>query len=293
MSGNKLLTAFKFAKGGHGHHDHDHDDHGHDNHDHNDHGHDNHDHDDHGHDNHDHDDHGHDNHDHDDDHDRRGHDCLDHDHDEESHIHHDHHHHEESAALLCTRTDGKSYLAVNEEMKSPTAKKRNVNLHAAYIHVLADLAQSVVVLVAGLIIWFKPTWQLADPICTLIFSIMVCYATIGVIRSSLSVLLEEVPPGINWDEVYDAISDVEGVSDVHDLHIWSISHDKLSLSVHASAVNIEQAYRDIKKVCHREKITHLTLQLQPSTIEDCVTCTDGMAHQCISDPVKRTGSSVH
>ncbi|KAL3822798.1 hypothetical protein ACHAXA_005963 [Cyclostephanos tholiformis] len=173
------------------------------------------------------------------------------------------------------------------------ANKRNVNLHAAYIHVLADLAQSVVVLLAGVIIWYKPTWQLTDPICTLIFSIMVCYATVGVIRSSLSVLLEEVPPCVNYDEVFDAISDVEGVSNVHDLHIWSISHDKLSLSVHASAANIEQAYRDIKHVCHRAKITHLTLQLQPNTEDVCVTCPDGMAHQCIRDPVKRTGSSVH
>ena len=79
---------------------------------------------------------------------------------------------------------------------------------------------------------------------------MVCYASLGVIWSSLFVLLEEVPPGVNWEEVFDDILDVEGVSDVHDLHIWSISHNELSLSVHASLVNIKQAYCDIRKVCH-------------------------------------------
>lgn len=269
---------------GHGCH-HDHDDHNHGDHDHDDHNHGDHDHDDHDHDNHDHRDHDHGAHDHDD---------HNHDHDEESHIDHDHGHghHKESAALLSTQNKGKSYLTVNKDLKVSAPKKRNVNLHAAYVHVLADLAQSVVVLVAGLIIWYKPTWQLVDPICTLIFSFMVCYATLGVFRSSLSVLLEEVPPGVNWDNVFDAISAVEGVYDVHDLHIWSISHDKLSLSVHAKASNVEQAYRDIKKVCHQEKITHLTLQLQPSTVEDCVTCPDGMAHQCIRVPVQRTGSSM-
>lgn len=160
-------------------------------------------------------------------------------------------------------------------------QERNVNLHAAYIHVLADLAQSVVVFVAGLIIWAKPTWQITDPICTLIFSILVCYSTIGVIRSALSVLLEEVPPGVEWNDIYNAIARVDGVSNVHDLHIWSISHGNIILSVHATAENTEQAFRDIKKVCNKSNIHHLTVQLQPTTIgKECVTCTEGAVHQC-------------
>lgn len=167
------------------------------------------------------------------------------------------------------------------DCKTNAKGPRNVNLHAAYIHVMADLAQSVVVLVAGLIIWAKPQWQLADPICTLIFSVLVCYSTIGVIRSSLSVLLEEVPPGVNWDEVYDAIAAVEGVSNVHDLHIWSISHGHAILTVHATADDCKLAYADIKKVCIRRNISHLTVQLQQSSADDgCVTCTDESIHQC-------------
>lgn len=228
--------------------------------------------------------------------------CHDHDHGEHnghSHAHSHGHGDEESEGLLGDHGSGHSYSAVNEpqhlgevvpECKSshedrsvkdkPHARKRNVNLHAAYIHVLADLAQSVVVLIAGLIIWAKPTWQVADPICTLIFSMLVCYSTIGIIRSSLSVLLEEVPPGVDWEEIYDLISSVEGVSNVHDLHIWSISHDNPILSVHATAENPEQAYHDIKKVCNRKHISHLTVQLQPATIDPCVTCTEDSVHQC-------------
>lgn len=256
-----------------------------------DHGHEDHNHDSHGHDSHCHDNHSHGSHDH----------HYHADHDEESH-NHGHGHHEESGALLTKNGTEKDYLAMDGGMKLSTTKKRNVNLHAAYIHVLADLAQSAVVLVAGLIIWWKPTWQLADPICTLIFSIMVCYSTFGVIRSSISVLLEEVPPGVNWDKIFDAISGVEGVSNVHDLHIWSISHGKMTLSVHATADNVEQGYRDIRKVCYDEKITHLTVQLQPSTIGDCVTCHGETDHQCMAEPVHLTlrngndrsaGSSMH
>lgn len=222
--------------------------------------------------------------------DDHGHDGNDHNEHSHAHSHHD----EESDSLLSGPSDGKSYTAINEvehaaevqphkkmdHSASDKPKERNVNLHAAYLHVLADLTQSVVVLIAGLIIWYKPTWQLADPICTLIFSILVCYSTIGVIRSSLSILLEEVPPGVNWEEMFDAISGVEGVSNVHDLHIWSISHNTPILSVHATAVDTEQAYRDIKNVCTKKNISHLTVQLQPSSLADCVTCTEGSVHQC-------------
>ncbi|KAL7528980.1 hypothetical protein ACHAXR_005206, partial [Thalassiosira sp. AJA248-18] len=217
--------------------------------------------------------------------------CHDHHGDHNGHSH-SHHHDEESDALLPSSDKGHSYSGVQhlaevlpdssiEKGCNSHKKERNVNLDAAYLHVLADLAQSVVVLIAGLIIWAKPTWQLADPICTLIFSILVCYSTVGVIRSSLSVLLEEVPPGVDWEEIYDGICGVEGVSNVHDLHIWSISHGLPILSVHATAVNSEKAYRDIKKVCNEKNISHLTIQLQPASTEyDCVTCTEGSVHQC-------------
>lgn len=195
------------------------------------------------------------------------------DHDGHDHSHGHGHGHEETPLLgEAQHTD--------EIVKADDPSGRNVNLHAAYLHVLADLAQSVVVFVAGLIIWYKPTWQITDPICTLIFSILVCWSTSSVIRSSLSVLLEEVPPGVDWDEVFGAIKSVEGVSNVHDLHIWSISHGQSCLSVHATAEGIEAAYRDITRLCHKRKITHLTIQLQPATMEDCVTCIDGSAHQC-------------
>ncbi|KAL7432731.1 hypothetical protein ACHAXH_001848, partial [Discostella pseudostelligera] len=221
--------------------------------------------------------------------------CHDHEHgdhnDHNGHSHSHHNHDEESNALLASSCQ--NYSAASEvqhldellpdcehDVKEAAKKGRNVNLHAAYTHVMADLAQSVVVLIAGLIIWMNPTWQLTDPICTLIFSIMVCYSTIGVIRSSLSVLLEEVPPGVNYEGMYDAISSVEGVSNVHDLHIWSISHGHSILSVHGTANDVKQAYHDIKTLCNQKNISHLTVQLQPRTIDGCVTCSKESEHLC-------------
>ena len=95
---------------------------------------------------------------------------------------------------------------------STKRRVRNINLQAAYLHVLGDLAQSVAVLIAGLVIWWKPTWQVVDPICTLLFCALVFYSTLGVLRSSISVLLEEVPPHVSWRDVHDDIQAVEGVT---------------------------------------------------------------------------------
>jgi len=157
--------------------------------------------------------------------------------------------------------------------------KRNINLHAAYLHVLGDLAQSVAVLIAGLVIWWRPTWRAIDPICTILFCMVVFYSTIGVIRSSISVLLEEVPPHVDWDKLHESISSVPGVSNVHDLHVWSISHGSAALSVHACASNPDDALEKIHNVCSKFGIAHATIQLQSTAAEDdCITCGPGMLH---------------
>ena len=67
----------------------------------------------------------------------------------------------------------------------------------------------------GLVIWRKPEWHIIDPILTLGFCVLVLWSTIGVLRSSIAVLLEETPAGIDWRKVYTVISAVPNVDDVH------------------------------------------------------------------------------
>jgi zinc transporter 2 len=150
-----------------------------------------------------------------------------------------------------------------------------VNLHAAYLHVLGDLAQSVAVLIAGIVIWLKPSWAIVDPICTLGFCGLVFYSTLGVLRSSIAVLLEEVPPHVSWQDVYDDLSELESLTKVHDLHIWCISDGVTVVSLHASAVDghVDQALRDVNRVCQKHKLQHITAQLQTASVEECITCT--------------------
>jgi cation diffusion facilitator family transporter len=141
---------------------------------------------------------------------------------------------------------------------------------------MSDLAQSVAVFVGGLCIWWKPQYHIIDPILTLLFCVLVLYNAFGVLRSSVAVLLEEIPSNVDWKEVYDAISAIPNVEDVHDLHIWSISHGEAALSVHCTSPD-PHALIKVTRACARFGIKHATIQIQPkegpcpSCQNDCCT----------------------
>merc|ERR1712238_653453 len=223
-------------------------------------------------DGHEHGDHDHDDHGHGDEHGGHG---TDGGHDHKSHDHgaaKEHASEQQHAGEATPLTVSSGGSAAPDKKKKE--EKRNVALQAAYLHVLGDLLQSFAVLVAGLIIWFfpSPNVRVIDPIATLLFCVVVFYSTLGVIRSSIAIILEEVPPDTNWQTVYEDLSKVDGVSQVHDLHIWSISHGVSALSVRCQATNPEQALKTIlgKEICGKHNIAHPTIQIQQSTESDCL-----------------------
>jgi len=229
------------------------------------HEHDSHDRDSHEHDSHDHDSNGHDSHDHHS-HDHNSH-SKEHDH---KHAHHNHEQHTETSPLVISHGgldhDHDDNHDDDHELKKQ--KQRNVNLHAAYLHVMGDLAQSLAVFLGGLAIWWKPEWHIIDPILTLGFSMIVLCSTIGVIKSSVAILLEETPIGIDWRKVYDAISAAPNVHNVHDLHIWCISHGQISLSVHCNSSD-DNAISNIHKACMKFGIQHTTIQVNKGSRCTC------------------------
>ena len=89
------------------------------------------------------------------------------------------------------------------------------------------------------------------------------------LRSVVSILLEGVPPHVNYERVKKALSQIEGVSDVHDLHIWAISSGKTVLTAHFRAVNPSQAMEAAHQACGRLGINHCTFQVQQFSDEAC------------------------
>jgi zinc transporter 2 len=108
----------------------------------------------------------------------------------------------------------------------------DVNMEAAYMHVITDLIQSIGVAIAGLIMWKYPHCEIIDPICTLLFGCVALYTTIPLLTRVFYILFEGTPTQIDWETVMEKFADIPGVENVHDLHIWSISSTSISLTCH-------------------------------------------------------------
>ncbi|CDW52302.1 zinc transporter 2 [Trichuris trichiura] len=129
--------------------------------------------------------------------------------------------------------------------RSSSQTRRNINVRAAFIHVLGDFIQSVGVLVAALIIFFH--LQIIDPICTFIFSLLVLATTVHIMKDVVNVLMEGSPRGIDFTEVIRKLGDINGVAKVHDLRIWSLTMDKIAVSVHLAIYREQNAQEVLLK----------------------------------------------
>ncbi|XP_058275933.1 probable proton-coupled zinc antiporter SLC30A3 isoform X3 [Hirundo rustica] len=110
----------------------------------------------------------------------------------------------------------------------------STSVRAAFVHVVGDLLQSVSVLVAATIIYFKPQCKIADPISTLFFSVFVLGSTITILRDVFRVLMEGTLRGLEFDAVKEVLLGASGVRGVHDLHLWALTLSHPAVSVHVA-----------------------------------------------------------
>ena len=110
--------------------------------------------------------------------------------------------------------------------------KKNLNVEAAFLHILGDLLNSVGVIIAAMIIFIWPSCWWMDPICTYVFAIIVLWTTRLTFWQCLMLILETVPPHLDAEKIQDRLEEIKGVDSVHDVHIWSLSNDKYSFTCH-------------------------------------------------------------
>jgi cobalt-zinc-cadmium efflux system protein len=143
----------------------------------------------------------------------------------------------------------------------------DLNVRSAYLHVLADFAGSVGVVVAG-VIMLLTGWYIADPILALLISLAVLAGAVRLLREAIHVLLEGVPRGIDLHAVADALRSVPGVDELHDLHIWTICSHVFALSAHVTVGDRSAQERDEvvdainRELSHRFGITETTIQTE-------------------------------
>jgi len=148
--------------------------------------------------------------------------------------------------------------------------KDNVNLRSAYLHVLGDALGSVGAIVAGIVMYFFD-WYIADPIISVVVALLILKGAWGIIKHTVHVLMEGTPAAIDQQEVKKALESIDGVINVHDLHIWTITSGLNSLSSHLlikdeenEQVILQKAIHVIEKEFH---IGHTTIQVEKSMLQ--------------------------
>ena len=149
--------------------------------------------------------------------------------------------------------------------------RHNLNLRGAFLHVVSDAIGSVGAIVAGFIM-LTTGWYLADPLISVFIGILILFSSWSLVKDSVSVLMQDVPKGIRLEEVKQTIEAVDGVSKVHDLHVWAVTSDIFTLSAHAVVENggdfheVLNGIEDTLK--ERYNIEHITIQLEIESREE-------------------------
>ena len=192
-----------------------------------------------------------------------------------SHGHdHDHEHEHEHEHQ---RDSSDEEIALHDEDEHEH-KNTNVNLRASFIHILGDALQNVGVLIAGVIIFLFPRFSIADPICTYIFSIIVGLTTIRILKDCIFVLMEGSPVDIDIEELEKDLKEIKGVKEIHDLHVWSLSMGKISLSCHICCDDPQKTLKKAKKmIAKKYKIEHITIQVEDNN-QNKISCKNDLHH---------------
>ena len=144
-------------------------------------------------------------------------------------------------------------------------KDDNLNVRSAFLHVIGDMLGSVGAIAAAiLMILFG--WWIADPIASIIVSVLVLVSGWRVTKDAANVLMESSPDGIDPEEIRKSLEQLDEVTDVHDLHVWSITPDEPLLSCHMTIHdhgNPDRILHNAHRILHdRFSIEHSTIQLE-------------------------------
>ena len=161
----------------------------------------------------------------------------------------------------------------------------DVNIRSVYLHMLGDTLSTAAVIVGGAAILFTNIMWI-DPVLSIIIAGMILYSSIGIVRETLNILLEGTPRNLQLSNIREAMQSVDGVLDVHDLHVWSLGSSSHALASHVTVADMPMSDCGciLEGINHtlrdRFHITHTTIQFE---ITGCET-----THGCSAPPELET-----
>lgn len=159
------------------------------------------------------------------------------------------------------------------------ASTDNLNIRSALVHVIGDMLGSIGAIIAGvLIILFN--WNIADPIASVIVAVLIIFSGSRITRDAIHILMEGKPDNISITEISNSLKDMNGVKDVHHIHVWSITSEFPAMSCHIvvdDTINRDEVLiQATKKLKESFDISHTTIQIEgPDVTHDnnsCQTC---------------------
>jgi len=155
---------------------------------------------------------------------------------------------------------------------------RDVNVRSALVHEIGDTLSTAAVIAGGWAILATGQYWI-DSALSFGIGALILWSSFGIMRETLNILLEGTPRGLKLERVAAAIRNIDGVNDVHDLHVWSLGSETSALSCHISIADIppsvsERILRDVKERLHHDfRIDHTTIQFENVVCE--------VAHGCV------------
>jgi cobalt-zinc-cadmium efflux system protein len=153
----------------------------------------------------------------------------------------------------------------------------DVNVRSALLHELGDTLSTAAVIVGGFaILWTGQYW--IDAALSFGIGALILWSSFGIVRETLNILLEGTPRGMSLEAVESAMREIAGVSDVHDLHLWSIGSENHALSAHVKIADMATSESDTilreinEKLGHGFGIHHTTIQLEHVVCETAHSC---------------------
>ena len=149
--------------------------------------------------------------------------------------------------------------------------KDDLNVRGAWLHIIGDALGSVGAIIAGALMSLYG-WYAADPLFSCLIGLLIIWSSWHLIRESTNVLLEGTPAHINLAAVENAILQTDGVEDVHDLHVWTITSGREALSahvIHVEAISQAELLKELRtKLSENFGLAHLTIQMETPDFED-------------------------
>ncbi len=143
-------------------------------------------------------------------------------------------------------------------------RHHDLNVRGAFLHMAADAGVSLGVVIAGLVIR-QTGWHWVDPATSLVIAAIIFMSTWGLLKESMNLAMQAVPPGIDPDEVQNFLASVPGVTLVYDLHIWAMSTTETALTAHVVKPTVsddDALLRQLQKDLHdRFGVEHATIQI--------------------------------